>query len=131
MNTLAGLALRRFKTAVSDEILESLCFPRSSLISISQTLGSLKLYSRPNRPRDPHFKLVAGNLQIVMGLQVEPPFGPCPEIPRKPQCCVRADGPPAPDNLANPQCRHSNALARAYCVSPSGSMKSPRRISPA
>jgi hypothetical protein len=77
----------------------------------NRVLRRLKLHPWPNRPSDPDFEVIAGELQIVMRLQVEPPFGPCPEIPGEPQGGVGADGSLAADDFANPERRHSQGFS--------------------
>ena len=43
-------------------------------------LRRLERYPGLDRPNDPDLELVPGHLQVVVRLQVEPPFGPGPEI---------------------------------------------------
>ena len=97
-------------------------FPRRLLLQLDSWSGfpsgfdstrflrRLECYPRANRPRDPGFELVAGDLQIVVSLQVEPPFGPRPEIPGEPQGGVGTDGSLTADDLANPERRHPQGL---------------------
>lgn len=77
------------------------------------TLGRLELHPRSNRPSDPDVEVVASNLQVVMRLQVEPPFGTRAEIPGEPEGGVGADGPPAADDLANPERWHPQGFGES------------------
>ncbi len=71
----------------------------------------MKVYPWPDRSSDPDFEVVAGDFQIAIRLQVEPPFGPGPEIPGEPQGSIGADGSLAVDDLADPERRHSQGVS--------------------
>lgn len=80
---------------------------RSSAFHSTRVLRRLKLHPWPDRLSDPDFEVIAGEFQVVMRLQIQPPLGLCSEIPGELQGGVGADGSLAADDLANPERRHS------------------------
>lgn len=72
---------------------------------LGASFGLLRV-SELNRSDNLLIEGFAGDLQIVLRLQVEPPFGRCPEIPGEAQGGVGADGSLAADNSANAERRH-------------------------
>jgi len=78
--------------------------------------GNLQMQLRNGNRADVHLNLPqgsTGDIQIIGRLKVHPELGRRPEITRQAKCCVRSNGTPLIDDLADPGWRYSQIPRQA------------------